>query len=77
MARPDAGCVHDRQECGGRSDVGSAEEEPQHDLREDEPIYEVSIGNVPVWISNNMPSKLWNEITYPFPNFNGCTDAVW
>ena len=20
-----------------------------------------------------MPNKLWDEITYPFPNFNGCT----
>ena len=21
------------------------------------------------WISNYLPSKLWDEITYPFPNF--------
>ena len=25
------------------------------------------------WISNHMPSHVWDEITYPFPNFNGCT----
>ena len=25
----------------------------------------------PTWISNHMSSKMWNEITYPFPNFNG------
>ena len=25
---------------------------------------------IPAWISNYMPSKEWNEITYPFPNFN-------
>ena len=24
-----------------------------------------------------MPSKVWDEITYPFPNFNGCTVEVW
>ena len=28
------------------------------------------------WISNHMPSKVWDEITYPFPNFNGCTIKV-
>ena len=22
------------------------------------------------WISNHMPSKVWDEITYPFPNFS-------
>ena len=27
------------------------------------------------WV--NMPSKVWDEITYPFPNFNGCTAEVW
>ena len=25
---------------------------------------------IPVWISNHMPSKMWDEITYPFPNIN-------
>ena len=24
-----------------------------------------------------MPSKVWDEITDPFPNFNGCTIEVW
>ena len=28
------------------------------------------------WISNHMPSKVWDEITYPFLNFNGCTVEV-
>ena len=23
-----------------------------------------------------MPSKVWDEITYPFPNFNGATIEV-
>ena len=24
-----------------------------------------------------MPSKVWDEITNPFANFNGCTVEVW
>ena len=24
-----------------------------------------------------MPNKVWDEITYPFPNFNGCKIEVW
>ena len=24
-----------------------------------------------------MPGEVWVEITYPFPNFNGCTVEVW
>ena len=31
---------------------------------------------IPTWMSNRMPSKLWDEITYPFLNFNGCTVDV-
>ena len=29
---------------------------------------------IPAWISNHTPSKVWNEITYPFLNqfYNGC-----
>ena len=27
-------------------------------------------------ICNHMPSKVWDELTYPFPNFNGCTVEV-
>ena len=28
-------------------------------------------------MSIHMPSKLWGEITYPFPHFNGNTVEVW
>ena len=28
------------------------------------------------WMSYNTHHKVWDEITYPFPNFNGATD-VW
>ena len=32
---------------------------------------------IPAWIINHITSKVWHEITYPFPNFNGCTIEVW
>ena len=31
----------------------------------------------PAWISNHMPSKLWDEITYLFPNLKGCSVEDW
>ena len=31
---------------------------------------------IPAWISDHMPSKVCDEITYPFLNFNGCTIEV-
>ena len=35
-------------------------------------------GNIiSVWISNHMLHEVWNDITYPFPNFNGCTVEIW
>ena len=32
---------------------------------------------MPAWIINHMPSKVWHEITYPFPKRNGFTVKVW
>ena len=32
---------------------------------------------IPAWISNHMLSKMWYEITYPFPNLYGATVEVW
>ena len=37
----------------------------------------ISFMLIPGWISNHMPCKVQGEITYPFPNFNGCTVEVW
>ena len=31
----------------------------------------------PVWMSNYIQYKMWDKITYPFPNFNGATVEVW
>ena len=33
--------------------------------------------SIPAWISNYIHYKVWVEITYPFPNFNGWTVEVW
>ena len=32
---------------------------------------------IPTWISNHIHYKAWQEITYPFPDFNGCAVEVW
>ena len=43
-------------------------------------LWEVMWGTltlIPAWISNYIPSKVWDEITYPFPNFNGVSVEVW
>ena len=37
----------------------------------------VTTQKIPAWISNDMPSKVWDEIAYPFLNFNGCTVEVY
>ena len=41
------------------------------------PFYKHLLTIIPAWISNHMPSKVWDEIIYPFPNFNGATIEVW
>ena len=35
------------------------------------------INLISAWMSNNRRSKVWYEIFYPFPNFNGTTVEVW
>ena len=34
-------------------------------------LYRLSL--IPAWISNYIQHKVWDEITWPFPNFNGGT----
>ena len=29
-----------------------------------------------IWMSNYMPSEVWDEITYPFPNFNFTVEVL-
>ena len=38
--------------------------------------YNWSLRHMPPWIGNHMPSKVWDEITYPYLNFNGTTVEV-
>ena len=40
------------------------------------PFYYHGLTLIPTWISNHMPSKVWDEITYPFLNFKSCTVEV-
>ena len=32
---------------------------------------------VQAWITHAMPSKMWDDNTYPFSNLNGCTIEIW
>ena len=41
------------------------------------PFYQHDLTLTPAWISNHIHYKMWDEITYPFPNFNSCTVEVW
>ena len=36
------------------------------------PFYKHKFTSIPTWISNYIYYKMWNEITYPLPNFSGC-----
>ena len=40
------------------------------------PFYLHGLTLILAWISNHMASKMWDEITYPFLNFNGATVEV-
>ena len=40
------------------------------------PFYEHGLILIPAWISNHVPCNVWDEITYPFLSFNGCTVEV-
>ena len=41
------------------------------------PLLLTWINFIPAWISYHLPSKVWDEITYAYSNFNGCTIEVW
>ena len=32
---------------------------------------------IPAWMNYYIHQNVWDEITYPFPNFNGFTVEVW
>ena len=41
-----------------------------------DPFYKHGITLITAWISNLMPNKVWDEITYPSLNLNGCSAEV-
>ena len=41
------------------------------------PFYKHRLTLIPAWISNYINYNLWDEIIYPFPNFNSGTVEVW
>ena len=49
----------------------------KHELGHNSDCRLTYINLIPAWLSNHIPSKVWDEITYPFPNFNGGTIEVW
>ena len=36
------------------------------------PLHVEGLTLIPAWINNHLRYTVWDEITYPFPNFNGC-----
>ena len=38
---------------------------------------DITTAQTPAWISNYVPRKMWDEITYPSLNFNGCTVGIY
>ena len=40
------------------------------------PFYQHTSTLIPAWISNYFHHKIWDETTYPFPNFNRATVEV-
>ena len=41
------------------------------------PFHQLDLTLISAWISDRICSKVWDRITYRFPNFNGCTVGVW
>ena len=41
------------------------------------PFYEHGLISDPAWMNTHIPRKVWDEITYSVPNFNGYTVEVW
>ena len=41
------------------------------------PLYWHGLTLIPAWISNYIHYEVQDEITYPFPNFNGAVVEVW
>ena len=40
------------------------------------PVYQHGLTVIPEWINKYIHDKVWDEITYPFQNFNSATVEV-
>ena len=40
-------------------------------------FYLHGLNYIPAWISNHMPSKVWEQIIYSFPNFSVSNIEIW
>ena len=40
------------------------------------PFHQRGLTLIPAWITDHIHYKVWDEIAYPFPNFNGATVEV-
>ena len=50
---------------------------PEPDILQLDPLYWHGFISIQAWISNYIRYNVWDEITNPFPNFNGATVEVW
>ena len=50
---------------------------PSDQLDPRSPFYLLGLTLIPAWINNYHHYIVWNEFTYPFPNFNGFTVEIW
>ena len=41
-----------------------------------QPFCQRDLTEIHTWINNYIHYKVWDEMTYPFPNFNGCTVEI-
>ena len=41
------------------------------------PFYWHGLNFIPAWINSHIPCRVWDKITFPFPNFNGITAEDW
>ena len=64
---------------GGEASYGEVywySAEGRYQLTSSGPFYKHGLTLIPAWISNHIHYKVWDEITYPFLNFNGATVEV-
>ena len=67
-------CKDNTVDCNMKLHVETTRIDHRSDSRA--PFYYHGLTLIPAWINNYIHYKVWDEITYPFLNFNGCTVEV-